>query len=178
MKLPRLWNTKSFFELALPALTTLFALQTLRVLLPSFVWYLGDSLEISYPVIVLVAIGTFALSFFVLPFYRAVGLRRALTIVLVGIAVCRLVEQFSAIPFLDFVFSLVGTVLYTFFIPLYLIYVRIQGGFAPRKFGRGFLLGFVFDTTLHGSFHTLDLNWQPLALATIFDVSPLLPSGE
>ncbi|MBI5032257.1 MAG: endonuclease/exonuclease/phosphatase family protein [Chloroflexi bacterium] len=174
MKLPRLWNTKSFFELALPALTTLFALQMLRVLLPSFVWYLGDSVGLSYALLGIIAVGTFALSFLVIPFYHALGLQRALTAVLVGIAICRLGEQLLSLPLLDFVFSLVGTVLYTFFIPLYLIYVRIQGGFAPRKFGRGFLLGFVFDTTLHGSFHTLDLNWQSIPLATIIVVATVI----
>jgi len=167
MKLPRFWNTKSFFELALPALTTMFGLQMLRVLLPSFVWYLGDSVGISYVMLGGVAIGTFALSFLVIPFYRALGLRRALFTVLIGIGLLRLLEQVSTIPSLDLVFSLAGTVLFTFFVPLYLGYVRVQGGSAPRKFGRGFLLGFVLDTTLQGSFHTLDLSWQQISLASI-----------
>lgn len=166
MKL-RFWNTTSFFELALPALTTMFGLQTLRVLLPSFVWYLGDSVGISYVLLGVIAIGTFALSFLVIPFYRALGLRRALFMVLVGIGLVRLLLQVSVISSLDLVFSLAGTVLFTFFIPLYLGYVRVLGASAPRKFGRGFLLGFVLDTTLQGSFHTLDLTWQNHPLAPI-----------
>lgn len=167
MKLPRFWNTKSFLELALPALTTMFALQTLRVLLPSFVWYLGDAVGIPYTVLGVIAIGTFALSFLVIPFYRALGLRRALFIVLVGIGLTRLLLQVSVISSLNLIFSLAGTALFTFFIPLYLAYVRLQGGPAARKFGRGFLLGFVIDTTLQGSFHTLDLSWQNHPLAPI-----------
>ena len=167
MSLPRLWNTKSFFELALPALTTMFGLQTLRVLLPSIVWYLGDTLDVSSATLGVVSLGIFAVSFAVVPFYRALGLRRALFGVLVGIAIMRLLEQVTLVPALDLIFALVGTVLFTYFIPLYLSYVRLQGGAAPRKFGRGFLLGFVFDTTLHGSFHTLDLSWQQHPLAPI-----------
>ena len=167
MSLPKLWNTKSFFELALPALTAMFGLQMLRVLLPSIVWYLGDTLDVSSAMLGLLSLGLFALSFLVVPIYRALGLRRALFGVLVGIAIMRLLEQVSVVPALDLIFALVGTVLFTFFIPLYLSYVRLQGGAAPRKFGRGFLLGFVFDTTLHGSFHTLDLSWQQHPLAPI-----------
>ena len=163
----KLWKTESFFELMLPALTTMFGLQTLRVLLPSFVWYLGDSVGISYVLLGVVALGTFVLSFLVAPFYRLVGLRPALFIVLTSISIFRLLEQVSVLPSLDLAFALIGTVLFTFFIPLYLAYVRMRGGAAARKFGRGFLLGFVFDTTLFGSFHTLDLSWQTHPLAPI-----------
>jgi endonuclease/exonuclease/phosphatase family metal-dependent hydrolase len=148
----------------------MFALQTLRVLLPSFVWYLGDSVGIPYTVLGVVALGTFVLSFAVIPFYRALGLRRALVTAIVGIALARLLEQFSPFASLDLILALIGTVLFTFFIPLHLAYVRQVGGPSPRKFGRGFLLGFVFDTTLHGSFHTLDLSWQNHPLAPIIIV--------
>jgi endonuclease/exonuclease/phosphatase family metal-dependent hydrolase len=170
MSLPKLWKTQSFFELALPALTTMFGLQTLRVLLPLIVWYLGDTVNVSNVNLGVIAIGIFVLSFLVVPLYRALGLRRALFVVLIGIALMRLLEQVTVVPALDLLFALVGAVLFTFFIPLYLGYVRLQGGPAPRKFGRGFLLGFVFDTTLHGSFHTLDLSWQQHPLAPIIVV--------
>ena len=165
----KLWKTTSFFELMLPALTTMFGLQTLRVLLPSFVWYLGDSVGISYVLLGVIALGTFVLSFAVIPFYKQFGLRTANMIVFVGISITRLLEQFIAVPVADLVLSMIGTVLFTFFIPLYLAYVRQEGGPSSRKFGRGFLLGFVFDTTFHGSFHTLDLSWNqsPLAPAII-----------
>jgi endonuclease/exonuclease/phosphatase family metal-dependent hydrolase len=167
MKLPTLWKTQSFFELLLPALTTMFGLQLLRVLLPSFVWYLGDAVGIAYTTLGLVALGTFLFSFAAAPVYRWLGLRRALMFAFVGVGLTRLLEQFSASAAFDLIFAISGTILFTFFIPFYLAYVRIQGVPAPRKFGRGFLLGFVFDTTLHGSFHTLDLSWQSQPLASI-----------
>jgi endonuclease/exonuclease/phosphatase family metal-dependent hydrolase len=174
MTLPKLWNTRSFFELALPGLTMMLGLQTLRVLIPSIVWYLGDTLALSSIVLGVIALGIFALSFLVIPFYRALGLRRALIGVLLGIGIARLMEQVLTVAALDFIFALVGTVLFTFFIPLYLMYVRGQGGAAPRKFGRGMLLGLVFDTTIHGSFHTLDLSWQQHSFAPIIAVLVVL----
>ncbi|MCI0478487.1 MAG: hypothetical protein L0Y55_19780, partial [Anaerolineales bacterium] len=102
MSLPKLWNTKSFLELALPALTTMFGLQMLRVLLPSLVWYLGDTLEVSSAMLGVISIAIFALSFLVAPFYRALGLRRALRVVLIGVALLRLLAQFAMIQPLDF----------------------------------------------------------------------------
>lgn len=174
MSLPKLWNTKSFFELALPGLTMMLGLQTLRVLIPTIVWYLGDTLELSSVVLGVISISIFALSFLVIPFYRALGLRRALIGTLLGIGIARLMEQVLTVAALDFIFALSGTVLFTFFIPLYLMYVRGEGGAAPRKFGRGMLLGLVFDTTIHGSFHTLDLSWQQHSFAPIIAVLVVL----
>ena len=61
--LSKLWDNETFADLALPALTTLFGLQMLRVLLPSFVWYLGDSVGVSYVMLGPIAIGTFLAAF-------------------------------------------------------------------------------------------------------------------
>ncbi len=160
MKLSKLWNTEIFLDIILPALTVLFGLQLLRVLVPSLVWYLGDTLGAGSVVRGVVALCIFSAGFLLLPFYRALGLRRALIGALVGIALARLGEQFSTLPALDFALALVGVVLFMFFFPLYFAYIRVQGDTMPRKFARGFMLGIVFDTTLHGSFHTLDLSWQ------------------
>lgn len=174
MTFPRFWDTRSFFELALPGLTTMLGLQTLRVLIPTIVWYLGDTLGLSSIILGVIAIGIFALSFLVIPLYRALGLRRALWVTLLGIGVARLMEQVLILPALDFLFALMGTVLFTFFVPLYLAYVRVDKLAAPRKFGRGLLLGLVFDTTIHGSFHTLDLSWQQHSFAPIVAVLVVL----
>lgn len=174
MTFPRLWNTRSFLDLALPGLTMMLGLQTLRVLIPTIVWYLGDTLDLSSIVLGVISLGIFALSFLVIPLYRALGLRRALWVTMLGIGIARLLEQVLILPALDFLFALLGTVLFTFFIPLYLAYVRLEKGAAPRKFGRGLLLGLVFDTTIHGSFHTLDLSWQQHSFAPIVAVLVVL----
>lgn len=161
MTLSKLWDNETFTELALPALTTLFGLQMLRVLLPAFVWYLGDSVGVSYAMLGPLAIGTFLAAFLAGIFRNVLGSRRALIAVVCGIGLTRLVEQVSAVPMLDLVATMIGTLLFTFFFPLYVMRTRHEGGGATRKFGRGFLLGFVIDTTIHGALGTLDLSWQP-----------------
>lgn len=167
----KLWDTYAFFDLALPALTTLFALQLLRVLLPSFVWYLGDTVGVSYFVLGPIALGTFLAAFLAEPFRRALGSRRALIATIGGIGLMRLTEQFVSIPAVDLAVSIIGTILFTFYFPLYLQRVRAQNPNASRKFGRGFLLGIVLDTAINGAFGTLDLSWQagllPLILVAV-----------
>jgi endonuclease/exonuclease/phosphatase family metal-dependent hydrolase len=160
MKLSKIWNTETFLEIALPALTTMFGLQLLQVFVPLSVWYLGDSMELDPPLLGAIVLLVFGASFLVIPFHRMLGLRRALRVTLIGIAVIRLFEQLTAVPVLDLALAMLGTILFTFFFPLYLAYVRARGDTAPRKFARGFLLGIVLDTTMYGALHTLDLSWQ------------------
>lgn len=157
----KLWDNLAFYDLALPALTTLFALQLLRVLLPSFVWYLGDTVGVSYFALGPTALGTFLVAFLAEPFRRALGSRRALVVSIGGVGLMRLIEQLVPIPAVSLVVSAAGIILFTFFLPLYLQRVRTNSANATRKFGRGFLLGFVLDTAIYGAFGTLDLSWQP-----------------
>lgn len=170
MSISKLWNNETFEELALPALTTLFGLQMLRVLLPSYLWYLGDTVGVSYVTVGLLAFVPFLLAFLAAPLYRALGMRRALMVTAGGVALARLAEQFSPSPALDLVLTMLGTALFTLFFPMYLAFTRIRGGNAPCKFGRGILLGFVVDTTIHGAFGTLDLSWQPGFVAPLIVV--------
>lgn len=167
----KLWDTPAFFDLALPALTTLFALQLLRVLLPSFVWYLGDTVGVSYFALGPIALGTFLAAFLAEPFRRVLGSCRALVVSIGGVGLMRLIEQLVLIPAVSLVVSAAGIILFTFFLPLYLQRVRTYSPNATRKFGRGFLLGFVLDTAIYGAFGTLDLSWQtgwlPLGLVAI-----------
>lgn len=158
--LSKFWDKETLFELGLPALTTIFGLQLLRVVLPSFVWYLGDSVGIDYIALGPIAIGTFAAAFLVEPFRRALGSRRALIAVIGGVGLMRLIVQLSPLPALDLVAAVIGTILFTFYFPLYLTRTRVEAIGKTRKSGRGFLLGIAADTTIHGAFGTLDLSWQ------------------
>jgi endonuclease/exonuclease/phosphatase family metal-dependent hydrolase len=167
MKPTNLWNTQTFFSLALPTLTTMFGLQFLRLLFPSLVWYLGDTVKVAYVMLAPFAIGIFVASFLAALFRRALGSRVALLATVGGLGLARLVEQVSEIPALDLALAAMGTVLFTFFFPIYLAHTRAQGGDATRQFGLGFLLGVTFDTTIHGAFGTLDLSWQPGFVALI-----------
>jgi len=160
MILSRLWHKETLFALALPALTTTFGLQLLRVLLPSFLWYLGDSVELAYTLLGPLALGVFAAAFLAGVFRQKLGRMRALTVAMGGVGLARLAEQLFTAPALDLVCAVLGVILFTFFFPLYLAHVRAQDGDATRRFGRGFLLGVALDTTIHGAYGTLDLSWQ------------------
>ncbi len=166
--LSKFWDKETLFELGLPALTTIFGLQLLRVVLPSFVWYLGDSVGIDYVVLGPIAIGTFAAAFLVEPFRRALGSRRALIVVIGGVGLMRLIEQLSQLPAIDLVAAVIGTILFTFYFPLYLARTRVEAIGKTRKSGRGLLLGIAADTTIHGAFGTLDLSWQSGIFPVLF----------
>ncbi len=168
MMLSRLWHKETFFTLALPALTVTFGLQLLRVLLPLFLWYLGDSVSLSYVLLGPLALGIFAAAFLAGVFRQKLGHARALIVAVGGVGIARLSEQLVANAAFDLVFACVGVILFTFFFPIYLAHARTQGGDATRRFGRGVLLGLVFDTTIHGALGTLDLSWQTNWLALGF----------
>jgi len=147
--------------LALPAITMAFGLQLLRVLLPSLVWYLGDSAGVSYFLLGPLAFGIFLTSFLAAAFRRALGHWHALVVAMGGLGLVRLVEQAVTIPSLDLALAILGTILFSFFFPLYLAQARAQGGSASQRFGLGLLLGLLLDTTIHGALGTLDLSWRP-----------------
>ncbi|MBI5305443.1 MAG: endonuclease/exonuclease/phosphatase family protein [Chloroflexi bacterium] len=164
----RLWHKETFLALALPALTTTFGLQLLRVLMPSFLWYLGDSVELSYVLLGLLALAVFGASFLAGAFRRRLGHARALIVATSGVGIARLAEQLSINPASDLLYAVVGTILFMFFFPVYLAQMRAEGGDAIRRFGRGFLLGVALDTTIHGALGTLDLSWQTDWVALVF----------
>jgi hypothetical protein len=84
-----------------------------------------------------------------------------------GVGLMRLIEQVSSVPAADLVAAAIGTILFTFYFPLYLARTRVEGAGKTRKSGRGMLLGIAADTTIYGAFGTLDLSWQS-------GVSPML----
>lgn len=176
MPLSKFWNRDTFYELAMPALTTMFGLQLLRVLLPSFVWYLGDSLGVPYATLGPIAIAIFLAAFLAEPFRRSIGSRRAFMIAVGGTGLTRLIIQLFADPTIAFAGSAVGVILFTFYFPLALARARSRGTSATRKLGRGFLLGIAIDTAIYGALGTLDVAWQS-GLASVVLVA-LLASAQ
>jgi endonuclease/exonuclease/phosphatase family metal-dependent hydrolase len=166
--LSKFWDNETLFELGLPALTTMFGMQLLRVLLSSFAWYLGDSLGINHPLLGVIAIGLFLVAFLAEPFRRAAGSRRSLIAVVGGIGLMRLVDQISPSPAIDLGAAAIGTILFTFYFPFYLTRTRVEGVGKTRKSGRGLLLGIAADTTINGALGTLDLSWQSGFLPLLF----------
>lgn len=151
------------------AITMAFGLQILRALLPSLVWYLGDAAGVSYFLLGPLALGIFLASFFSAVFWRALGRRRALIVTVGGLGLVRLAEQAVIVPSLDLALAILGTIVFSFFFPIYLAQVRALGGNAGEGFGLGLLLGLLLDTTIHGALGTLDLSWQqgPIGLVVV-----------
>lgn len=160
MSSSELVNRRTLFSLLLPALTTLFGLQMLRILLPSLVWYLGDTVGVSSAILGLVAFGIFLVSFLAAVWQRLWRPQAALLVTAGGLGLLRLAEQISTSPPADLVLAGLGTALFTFFFPIYLGTVHTHDGQAAQRLGLGFLVGLTLDTAVHGACGTLDLSWQ------------------
>ena len=142
------------------SLIVVFGLQLIRVLLPTFVNYLRDSLGMSATSLAPIALGVFALSFLAAPLRRLVGLRWALIITAGGAALMRAAEQLSVTAALDLVLASLGVALFTMFVAIALKVVRPAGADGTYRFGLAFMLGLAADTAIHSAASTVDLSWQ------------------
>jgi len=158
---PRWWNRGVLQETALVALTTVFGLQVLRVLLAELVFYLRDSLGTSPAVPGAYAFALFLSAFLAAPIHRSLGPRCALLLTAGGLALMRLAEQFVPWPVADLALTTLGAALFLAFIPVYVGRLRGWGAEGGRAFALGILLGIGMDTAIKGVFATLDLSWQP-----------------
>ena len=159
------WDRTTLVETAFLALTVVFGLQLLRVLLTGLVFYIRDSLDAGS-----ITPGAYALVLFLLAFLaptvgRFLGPRRSLVLIAAGLALMRLAEQMVPWAAVDLGLSTVGTVLFLLFIPTYIGHLRTRGDAGVRPFAYGLLLGFAADTAIKGGFGTLDLSWQPKGTA-------------
>jgi len=146
-------------EVGLPALTVLFGLQTMRVLIPSIVYAYGVQPGVTSIHMGIYAFGVYSAAFLAAALRRLLGPRASLAITAGGVALLRLAEQLSLAPLVDLILASLGTALFTMFLPIYLGHVR--GSEAAGRYALGLLLGLALDTGLHGVFGTYDLSWQP-----------------
>ncbi len=149
------------------ALTVVFGLQLLRVLFLSFVGYLRDSIGMGSLSLAPIAIGVFALSLLAGPLNHFAGTRRALWITAGGVAILRLLEQVSQSAQFDLYLSAAGTALFLMYIPIAIGIARAKSENAPAQFSWGFLLGISLDSAIQIGGRTLDLSWQPGAIALL-----------
>jgi endonuclease/exonuclease/phosphatase family metal-dependent hydrolase/MFS family permease len=145
---------------ALTSLIVLFGLQMLRVLFPTFAYYLRDTQGVSALTLGPIAIGVFALSFLAGPLRALLGLRRAVIVTAGGTALLRLAEQLSFNPGLDVFLASAGVALFLMYIPLAVLLERNNGAAGMRDVGFAILLGLAIDTAIHTASGTLDLSWQ------------------
>jgi endonuclease/exonuclease/phosphatase family metal-dependent hydrolase len=147
-------------EAGLPALTVLFGLQTMRVLIPSIVYAYGVQPGVTSIQMGIYAFGVFSVAFLAAALRRLLGPRASLAITAGGVALLRLAEQLSLAPLVDLILASLGTALFTMFLPIYLGHIRGQGSEATGRYALGLLLGLALDTGLHGALGTYDLSWQ------------------
>lgn len=150
-----------FQSLILPAAGLVLGLQSVRVFLPSLVWYLGDIRGVSPPGQAAYASAAFLCAFLAAPLRRLVGPGLALWISGAGLAVARVVEQLVPVPASDAWLSLAATAFFALFLPLMIGQLRARngaGGGAPRLAG-GLVVGLALDSALKGVAGTLDLSW-------------------
>lgn len=155
----------------LPALSVLFGLQLLRVMIPQITWVLGDRIGLSA-----VILGPIALAIFSFPFFsgflkRLAGSYRLVVFSVAGLGVARLLIQVQwSEPLVNLIISIIGTILFSIFLAVYVDKTRSRGSKFIGNLVMGLLTGFILDTALHGIFETYDLMWQSDFAALIITV--------
>ena len=147
--------------LALTALSLLFGAQSLRVLLPSLVWYWGATLGMSVWQVVLYAYAPIVLALAAPLLVGRLKPRGALWVVGAGLMLCRLVVQVSTPPDARVWAALGGSACSLGLLLLLFGWARAEGEDGLQTFVLGLLLGLSLDTALRGLTGTLDLSWIP-----------------
>ena len=178
-------NTSSVFRawtslapLFFVALTVVFGLQMLRMLIIGLAVYLRQVKDIPSVLIGVIGFAVFLTAFFAPVILRILGRRNALLVTAGGLGLTRLVEQFvSSVP-MDLTLSMVGTILFLWFIPILLHSLPGEEWEGAGSTAIGILLGFAMDTAIKGVFDTADLSWvegaAPDVVVAVLAVAQLL----
>ena len=145
-------------HLGLTALTVLFGVQCLRVLLPLLVFVLQDRFRWSLVAVGLLAFGIFATGLLSVGFQRALRPASFLFLAAGGVGLLRLgLQLWQGDPLVDLCLALGGVALWLVFIPSQLN-DRTAG--AASRLVLGWLLGLAADTALHSAYGTYDMVWR------------------
>ena len=148
-----------FAELGLLALTVLFGLQVLRMLIPGLTWVLGDRLGLGAVELGAVALFVFLAAFLASRLRRWLGGRRLVIITAAGLGLLRLIMQpWWGEPLFNLGLAMVATMLFVLFLPAWLQGACRRG--TVGHFALGLLFGLALDTALHGVFVTYDTIWR------------------
>jgi len=148
-------------ELGLLALTALFGIQMLRVLVPGLVWVLGDRIGLGTIQVEAIALLIFLTAFLAEPLRRLLGNRSIIIAAAGGLGLLRLSMQiWWSEPLVNLILAMVGTMFFMLFLPSYLREVQLHGRFSSGHLALGLLAGLLLDTALHGTFGTYDISWQ------------------
>ncbi len=141
-----------------PALVVLFGMHFLRTMIPGLVWYMRDTVGLGTMQLIPYAFGTFFLGFLAAILHKNLGARASFLLTAGGVALLRVIEQFSLDPGLDLWLSIAGLGLFLNFLSIFLGHVRSQGEWAAGRWIFGIVQGLALDIALRGVFGALDLN--------------------
>ncbi|MCJ7655614.1 MAG: endonuclease/exonuclease/phosphatase family protein [Dehalococcoidia bacterium] len=155
-------------ELTLTALTVLFGMQVLRVLVPGMFWTLGGRMGLGAIELGIIGVAIFLIGGFLAgPLGRLAGNRRLIVITAVGLGIMRLFMQvWWDEPLFNLSLAIIGTILFFLFLPACFEDARLRGGPAISHYALGLLGGLALDIAINGAFGTYDTVWQvePLPL--------------
>ena len=155
----------------LPALSILFGLQLLRVMIPQITWILGDRFGLSAVILGPIALAIFSFSFFSGFLKRIAGNHRLVIFTAVGLGLARLLVQVQwSEPLINLILSAIGTILFSIFLAVYAEKIKSGRSTSIGNLVVGLLTGFILDTGLHGVFGTYDLIWQSDFAALIITI--------
>lgn len=148
-------------ELTLTAITVLFGMQVLRVLIPGMNWILGSRIGLSAIQLGLVGFAIFLTGFLAGPLSWLMGNRRLIAFTVAGLGLVRLLMQVSwDEPLFGLGLAIVGTILFVIFLPACFEDARLRGGPSVSRYALGLLGGLALDIAINGAFGTYDIAWQ------------------
>jgi endonuclease/exonuclease/phosphatase family metal-dependent hydrolase len=157
-------------ELAVAALTVVFGLQLLRLMVSTMVGVYRDRLGAPLAGLALFAFVVVGLGLLAVPVARLLGRSRALVVSVAGVALVRLAIQLVPDATARWLLAPVGVMLFCWFVPLWLA----RDG---RGFGLALLAGLAVDTALAGFGGSWDYAWstsgRTAALAVMLAVAAL-----
>ncbi|MBN2240455.1 MAG: endonuclease/exonuclease/phosphatase family protein [Dehalococcoidales bacterium] len=158
-------------EILLPAVSTLFGLQLLRVMIPQIVWILGDRFSLSATWLGLIALAVFLSAYIAGPLRNLSGTYRVSLWTAGGLGLARLLVQVSwSEPLITMIICMTGVVLFGLFVSSYTDEMRFRGSQTTGCLITGFLTGLILDTAIHGFSGTYDIVWQSGAVPLLVTV--------
>jgi endonuclease/exonuclease/phosphatase family metal-dependent hydrolase len=167
-------------ELTLTALTVLFGMQVLRVLVPGMFWTLGSRMDFGAIELGIIGGAIFLIGGLLAgPLGRLAGNRRLIMITAVGLGIMRLFMQvWWDEPLFNLILAIVATILFVIFLPACFEDARLRGGPAVSRYALGLLGGLALDIAINGAFGTYDTVWQieplPLILTLLLVIIQLV----
>ncbi|HEY31760.1 MAG TPA: endonuclease [Dehalococcoidia bacterium] len=161
----------AIIEILLPALTVMFGLQVLRLLVPGLTWILGDRLNLGAVYLGGIALLVFATAFMAGGLRRLLGGNRSIIVTAGGLGLLRLLMQvWWDEPLVNLILAMAGTVLFVIFLPIRLNKSISRSSSTAGYFAIGLLTGLALDTAVHAALLTYDSIWQtdwPIVLLTV-----------